>query len=106
MSAKTVTPASIADLGQGRFAVTGDMSFDTVTALLNEGLKRFEAHKEIVIDMTDVARADSAGLALLLEWLSWARDNERALDYENLPAAILAVAKISDLDGLIDGKAA
>jgi len=53
--------------------------------------------------MADVREADSAGLALLLEWLSWARSVDRVLAYENVPPQILAIAQISEATELLGG---
>ena len=47
------------------------------------------------------ARADSAGLAVLLDWLAWGRRRSHRVSLENLPASLLAIAKISEVDGLL-----
>jgi len=54
-----------------------------------------------VIDCSGVARADSAGLAVLLDWLAWGRRKSRTVSLENLPASLLAIAKISEVEGLL-----
>ena len=45
--------------------------------------------------------SDSAGLALLIEWLSVAKAAGRALRYENVPSQLDQLARLSELDSLI-----
>lgn len=95
--------AGLEDLGHGRFALHCDLTFETVTSLLDESERLFAPHESIGIDMSGVAQADTAGLALLLEWLSRARDAGRQIAYENIPSQISAVAEISEVTELLRG---
>jgi phospholipid transport system transporter-binding protein len=54
-----------------------------------------------VVDCAGVTKADSAGLAVLLDWLAWGRRKSRAVSLENLPPSLIAIARISEVDGLI-----
>ncbi len=62
----------------------------------------FGALEQAEVDLSKVTRADSAGLALLLEWSLSARESGRALRYRNLPAPIAALAGISDVSELLE----
>jgi phospholipid transport system transporter-binding protein len=93
--------ASFEDEGDGRFALRRELTFATVSELLAESEPLFSAHSSVTIDMRDVPETDSAGLALLVEWLSLAQRDGRELRYENLPAQILTMARISEVDDLI-----
>jgi len=57
--------------------------------------------RSFIVDCSGVARADSAGLAVLLDWLAWGRRKSKPVTYENLPASLVAIAKISEVDGLL-----
>jgi phospholipid transport system transporter-binding protein len=87
--------------GDGSYRVTGDLVFATVTPLLALGEALFSDNSEIVFDFRETGRSDSAGLALLLEWMD--RANSRGVDlrYRNLPESLLAVAHLSNVDELI-----
>ncbi len=91
----------VEDLGGGRFAVRGDLTFESATDILSQGTQLFADYERISVDMSDVGEADSAGLALLLEWVSWARHFDREIAYENIPQQILAIARISEVTDLI-----
>ena len=53
------------------------------------------------MDLARVARVDSAGLALLLEWSLAARTAGRGLRYRNIPPALASLAGISDVAELL-----
>ncbi|MEL7298635.1 MAG: hypothetical protein AAGJ86_13305, partial [Pseudomonadota bacterium] len=46
--------------------------------------------------------ADSAGLALLLEWVTWANHTVREINYLNVPQRVTNIASISEVDGLLN----
>jgi ABC-type transporter Mla MlaB component len=60
------------------------------------------AARRLAIDCAGVTAADSAGLAVCLVWLAWAQRDGRTLALTNLPASIRALARISDLEPVID----
>ena len=92
---------TIEDLGDGRFAISGDMTFATAEKLLKVAESAFEEHTRLEIDLADVTATDSAGLALLLEWVTWANHSVREISFENVPEKILAIAKTTEVEPLL-----
>ncbi len=88
------------DNGDGRFVLTGDLSFETAESLLRKSEDMFERHTRIEVDLSGVEKADSAGLALLLEWITWANHTVREIRYVDMPDRILAIAKTTEVDDL------
>ena len=95
--------AALAGLGQGRWTLSGDLLFENAARLHDDGLAAFGAEPRIEIDLSQVGRVDSAGLALLVEWSIAARDSGRAVHYRNVPPVLGALAGISDLAQFLDG---
>jgi phospholipid transport system transporter-binding protein len=93
----------ISERTPGVVAVTGELTFATARDARQLGLLVLESsHAErLTVDCAGVTRADSAGLAVLLDWLAWGRRRSRGVALQNLPAALLAIAKISEVDGLL-----
>jgi len=87
----------------GRIVVTGELTFASARDARQLGVLVLESSRanRLVIDCAGVTRADSAGLAVLLDWLAWGRRKSRVVTLENLPASLLAIAKISEIDGLL-----
>ena len=95
--------AGLVSLGQGRWALSGDLQFDNAARLLDEGAAAFSADARAEIDLAQVGRVDGAGLALLVEWSVAARSGGRAVAYRNVPPALGALAGISDLAQFLEG---
>jgi phospholipid transport system transporter-binding protein len=88
-------------LGGGRFAINGVLGFATVTEILERSKELFDDHPVIKIDFSGVTKADSAGLALLLEWINWAKHYQREVRYFNVPKQVQAIAHISEVEDLL-----
>lgn len=93
--------ADIVSLGEGRFGIQGPLTFETVNVVLQRSKALFADHDILHIDLAEVTESDSAGLALLLEWVNWARHYVREISYENIPEQIQAIAKISEVSDLL-----
>ncbi|QKK11888.1 MAG: STAS domain-containing protein [Pseudomonadota bacterium] len=91
--------------GDGELLLTGALSFASVPQLegLLEPLQR--PGKETVIDLRGVKRSDSAGLALLVEWLRQTRQRGAKLTFRNIPEQMQAMARISQVYGLLNDEA-
>ena len=90
-------------LTDGRAALTGPLNFDTVSALLDEGTALILAGRATLIDLSSVTASDSAGLALMIEWLSVARGAGKALRYEHIPLQLQQLARLSEVEELLTG---
>ena len=89
------------DRGGGNFALSGQMVFDTAGQILYDSEEMFEAHTRIEVDLSGVTDTDSAGLALLLEWITWANHTVREIRFIETPAKIDAIAKTTEVDHLL-----
>jgi phospholipid transport system transporter-binding protein len=94
-------PGTLAAAAEGRFELSGDVGFADAARLLAEGDAAFRGLDTVEVDLARVGRADSAGLALLLEWALQAKDAGRALRYRNVPPALASLAGISDVAELL-----
>ena len=94
---------TISESSSGRVVVTGELTFGTAREARQIGLLVLESSgaDRIAIDCKGVTRADSAGLAVLLDWLAWGRRRTRPVTLENLPASLIAIARISEVDTLL-----
>ena len=83
---------------QGTFALSGQMTFQTVPLFLahtNEWLQGDA--RTVTIDMQGVTLADSAGLALMLEWLQRARAAGREMVFTNIQDQVRDLIRVSGL---------
>ena len=103
MKAPDLRGAAFEPLAGEHARVVGLLEFTTVAALLPLGSAAIYEDRAPVIDLAAVTGSDSAGLALLIEWLSVAKAAGRSLRYENIPSQLHQLAGLSEIDSLISG---
>jgi phospholipid transport system transporter-binding protein len=67
-----------------------------------EILRGSQSRDALEVDCAGVDESDSAGLAMLLDLLANAKKEGRAVQFSNLPTGILASAKISDVESMLN----
>ncbi|MEZ5565813.1 MAG: STAS domain-containing protein [Gammaproteobacteria bacterium] len=93
--------ANISADESGRIRVAGPVTFSTAAALLHAGRPLLANKPDVTIDLGETTAVDSAGLALLLEWLRQARLAKQKLRFVALPEKLLAIARLSGVEGLL-----
>ena len=90
-------------------AITGELTFATIPGVLAQSAE-FEARTDLpdrlVIDFTGVSGVDSSAVALLLEWRRQALIRGKTLVFTNLPANLVALARLYGVADLIQTPAA
>ena len=81
--------------------VSGELVFATAPGLLGEAASLFRGQRELIIDLGQVSRCDSAGLALLLEWLERGRSQGISIRFRNIPESLLRIARLSNVASLL-----
>jgi phospholipid transport system transporter-binding protein len=84
----------------GRMAVSGDMTLETASALLAEGVAAL-THDEAIFDLAAVAEIDSSGLAVLFGWLRAAGAQGKTLRIANPPHNLLSLAEVYGVGELL-----
>ena len=93
--------ARFTNLGDGHWLLEGELDFNTVPDVLQHTGACMSGVSGITVDLKGVTRADSAGLALLVEWL---RESERAglsISFVNVPAQLLSIARVCGLEKIL-----
>ena len=85
----------------GRLLLSGELDFTTVTRVNGEALKLLQDADSIRVDLQGIVRSDSAGLALLVEWMRAARRLGKPIQFLNIPHQMLAIARVSGLDEVL-----
>ena len=88
-------------LGEGRFALSGPLDYTSVVPALELGKQVFQGHARVELDLAGVTRANSAGLALLLEWVGDMQHRDAQFTLLHLPAALADIARISNVSELL-----
>lgn len=84
------------------FRPVGDLTAREVPGIYTESLgwKRSGELPDRV-DLSEVGRCDSSGLALLLEWAGWAREQGRTMQFDNVPDGLRTISSLSQTGELL-----
>lgn len=89
--------------GAGRYALSGQLTFQSVPQFFAHTPAMFgDATGPLTVDLAGVTLADSAGLALLVEWQQRARAAKRALSFANIPEQVRQIIRVSGLQHAFD----
>lgn len=86
---------------EGRLVVSGELNVDTVPGLWRRAGVLFVGGGEYKVELADVQRSDSAGVALLVEWMRLAQRQQASIAFVNMPEQMLAIARLSELDQVL-----
>jgi len=89
------------DATSNAILVSGELTFATVNDVLGEVKHLANSLPELDVDLADVTRSDSAGLALLIHWMRVAKVAKKQIVFHHIPAQMLAIASASGLDELL-----
>jgi phospholipid transport system transporter-binding protein len=98
-----MTLASLSAAGDGRWRLAGDLDFTTVPDVWDQLAPMVEQRHELSLSLQGVGRTNSAALALLIEALDHARRHGCKLQFSDLPADLLDLARMSRCDTLLQG---
>lgn len=96
-----MTACHLEAVGEGRFRVSGEMSFTHVPRLWERSRRTLMVVKtnSLEIDLAGIDAFDSAGLALLVAWMRWAHHRSKVLRFVHMPAKLGELARANRLGG-------
>ncbi len=92
--------AATEESAPGRQTLSGELTFATVPDLYHASLKWF-ADKSVAVDFAQVSKTDSAGLALMTEWLRLAREKNCRVEFLNIPEQVQEFIRGSGLQDVL-----
>lgn len=95
-SAATIT------LENDRLLVTGDLDFTSVVSLWNTSLSLLQNCKDLNFDFSRVTSSNSAGLALLVEWVKLANKQHKKIHFHNIPPQLISIAAVGGVGHILN----
>ena len=80
-----------------KYIIKGDLTFSNINKASVKILNFKQSNSTTTIDLQQLGKIDSAGLALLIEWIKLSRIHQIELRFDNIPAQLTALAKLSYL---------
>lgn len=93
-----MSKVSIIESTPGVFSVSGELTFASINKDTIKSFAFLKKANPVVLDFGQITNTDSAGLALVIEWLKYAYQNHIEVKLHNLPKQLLTLAKLSGLD--------
>lgn len=91
--------AKIVHKNAGEYAIEGELNMQTVPAVskqLPEFIRQV-TDSEFILDLAEVSRSDSAGVALMVEVMQLTKSANLSLRLSNLPQQMRDIAAVSGL---------
>ena len=95
-----MSEAAITRRGEGRFMVSGALTFATVPELWRAGFGGVDGGP-VQLDLAGITRVDSAGIALLIELIRAVRKRGGNVSLVHAPPQVMAIATVSGLDTVL-----
>ena len=99
----SLSQAEFVQQNQQEYSISGDVDFLTVPGLARQSLSFFKENFRvnkgtgkpvtITVDLSLITSSNSAGLALMLEMVKNAQQNNIELHFDNLPDTLQTIAK-------------
>jgi phospholipid transport system transporter-binding protein len=93
--------ARFVDNGNGNWLLEGELGVASVPGLLEQAATAMKGRGDIEVDLKGVTRADSAGLALLVELMRGSSRNGRRIAFNHVPAQLLSIASVCGLEEIL-----
>ncbi len=84
--------------------VKGELTSSTVMSALSQFSKKCRGLPKWVIDFTQVTKVDSTAIAMLIELKRNALKNNKSVSFIYLPSSLITIARLSQVDGLLNEK--
>ncbi len=97
-----MSEVGIQAVGDNQFVLSGPLSFTSVRGLWQRGQELFHEGAAIHLDLKEVTHTDSAGLALLVEWVCVLQRAKGRLELRNVPQQLQVIARTSRMDELLN----
>ena len=94
--------AALTNLGNGRFKLRGRLDLSSVGRVLVAGRKLMGGFDSISIDLQQADCANTAGLALLVEWSTWSVAQGKVLRYQNPAGRLLDLIALNGVAELLN----
>ena len=89
------------DVTDNSHLLIGELTRHTVMQISKNSIKQIVAKHSSLIDLQQVTRIDTAGLAWLFSLLEQAKSNNCQLSFSNIPAKLHKLISLSGVEGFL-----
>lgn len=82
--------------------ISGEINFTTAAALWMKSLPLLAQCKNLLFDFSKVTSINSAALALLLEWIKYAKKVSKPIAFRNVSLQLQSIATVAGICSLLE----
>jgi phospholipid transport system transporter-binding protein len=104
MSQSQVPQTTTVSMLENDLSLRGNLLFSTISSILTVGCKMIENNKAdtITIDMSEVEKIDSAGIALLLAWKRLCDANNKKYRLKGASQQVISLINTNKLEKILN----
>lgn len=84
-----------------QFFLVGDLDYSNVMSLYAKSFGLLNKIPELQFDFSQLKSSDSSGLALLIEWLKFAKRFNKPIRFNYLSQEMISIAKAAGIEKMI-----
>lgn len=85
----------------GSFDIMGELNFNTVAILWQKSLPLIDQQTTLRFDLSKVEVSNSAGLALILAWIRYAKQCRKSILFHHIPTQLNSIIAVSGVGELL-----
>ena len=101
-----VPAAASVTLEGDRVGIIGRLDFTTAREVCARVTPAIESAPSVTVDLAGVTSSNSAGLALVVEWLAAARRAGHEVRFANVPDGLRQLARVCQVDAMLGAASA
>ncbi|HSW92828.1 MAG TPA: STAS domain-containing protein [Gammaproteobacteria bacterium] len=86
---------------KGHLMISGDLDFETVPFLWEQSLSFFSTSDDVHIDLGHITFSNSAGVALLIEWMKYAKALRKNIYFHHISSQQNSIIEAVGIDALV-----
>ena len=84
-----------------QLTVSGVLNLATVMTVWKQSLLLLVQYSHVNIDLSKVTASNSAGLALLVEWLRYGKQENKTITFSGMPPQLQSIAKVVGINFIL-----
>lgn len=88
-------------LNNGTLHVSGDLDFYNLMTVYRKSLSLLSELKDCRCDFSELRSSDSTGVVLMIEWIKWAREHSKPIQFCGVPEKLQSIIKVAGLETLM-----
>lgn len=86
---------------QDTLFLSGELDFSNAMSLYEKGASFINQLPELQIDFSGLTSCNSAVLALMIEWIKFAKSLNKSMHFSHLSTKLISIAAVAGMDHLL-----